>query len=96
MKHVTLRKNLRRKREHFANRLNAIVLDDIVRRGDVGAFEDLKYRAHNKGQPKPLDSAANSHNSPSAGYQPYSMAPGRPNVLPATNRLPTTRNCTSR
>ncbi|KAI7520023.1 hypothetical protein KC319_g7073, partial [Hortaea werneckii] len=57
------------------------VLNDIIRTGDVRAFEDLKHRAQYKGQPLAVNATsgtpASAYNSTPASMKAHGVGAGR-------------------
>ncbi|KAI7363258.1 hypothetical protein KC354_g6633 [Hortaea werneckii] len=67
------------------------VLNDIIRTGDVRAFEDLKHRAQYKGQPLAADAtsgtSASNYNSTPASMKMHGVGGGRLGGGPGLNRF---------
>ena len=79
------------KRVQITDNLLATVLNDIIRTGDVRAFEDLKHRAQYKGQPLAADAtsgtSASNYNSTPASMKMHGVGGGRLGGGPGLNRF---------
>ena len=79
------------KRVQTADNLLATVLNDVIRTGDVRAFEDLKHRAQYKGQPLAVDAtsatSASTFNSTPASMKVHGIGGGRLGGGPGLNRF---------
>ena len=79
------------KRVQITDNLLATVLNDIIRTGDVRAFEDLKHRAQYKGQPLAVDAtsatSASTFNSTPASMKVHGIGGGRLGGGPGLNRF---------
>lgn len=54
-------------------------MDEIISRGDTAAFNDLRHRAHNRGDARPRQSLnlklpTNSYPMPTGSYQSHQLA----------------------